>query len=299
MKFSVIIPVYNTIEYLARAVESALAQEDTEVILIDDGSTDGSGELCDKYRSDRVQVFHQKNQYVGVARNVGITLARGEYLYFLDSDDRMEENVTARLKTVKADIVSSTVRYIGKKKTVWKDEIKDGAGLFLFSPYLGQSFYKKEWVLTHPAFSHERKTAEDCEWLFSILQGATVQTFDFPFYRYTEGRNGSLCTAYRKNAIIPTLETWKKLYHGVDLSAFARKEELKAYCADALIQHCISATLVKGEDAKTFLSEVERCEGYFQTKGCKIKKLLPLKKLFGTRFFFRMCNMKLHIKAPR
>lgn len=298
MKFSIIIPVYNTIKYLPRAVESALSQEDTEVILVDDGSTDGSGALCDEYASERVQVFHQENQYVGMARNVGIALARGEYLYFLDSDDQMERGVCAKVRNGTADVLSSTVRYIKNKKTTWQGN-KDGAGLFLFSPYLGQSFYKKEWVLSHPPFSAERKTAEDCEWLFSLLQGASVETFDFPFYRYTEGRDGSLCTAYRKSAILPTLETWKRLYEEVDTSLFSDKQALKAYCADALIQHCISACLVRGEQGKTFLKYAEACLPYFQTEGCKIKSLLPIRNVVGTRTFFRLCNAKMHVKEPR
>lgn len=294
MKVSVIIPVYNTIEYLSKAVESALMQQDTEVILVDDGSTDGSGALCDEYESERVQVIHQENAYVGAARNVGISLARGDYLYFLDSDDVMERDVVKRIQNASADVVSSTVRYERGKRRLWKGE-KDGAGLFLFSPYLGQSFYKTEWVKKHPPFSHERKTAEDCEWLFSVLQNATVETFDIPFYRYTERRAGSLCTAYQKRAIVPTIETWKRLYHGVEGSDFFRKEELSAYCADALIQHCISACLT-GE--REFLAAAESCTPYFQTKGCKLRALLPLKKLLGTETFFKLCNLKMHVKAP-
>ena len=88
---SVICPVYNAEKYLARAVKSVLAQsfEDFELILVDDGSTDGSGELCAAFAAEdkRVRVIHQANGGVSRARNAGIDSARGEYIAFIDSDD--------------------------------------------------------------------------------------------------------------------------------------------------------------------------------------------------------------------
>ena len=88
---SVIIPVYNQAKYLPEAVECVFAQEfrDYELILVDDGSTDGSGELCDEFaRQDaRVRVIHQENGGAAVARNVGIEAARGAWIAFIDSDD--------------------------------------------------------------------------------------------------------------------------------------------------------------------------------------------------------------------
>lgn len=90
MKISVILPVYNVAAYLERSMASLLAQtcSDREIILVDDGSTDGSGTLCDGYalRPD-VRVIHRENGGLGMARNSGIEAARGEYLLFLDPDD--------------------------------------------------------------------------------------------------------------------------------------------------------------------------------------------------------------------
>ncbi|MDR1322219.1 MAG: glycosyltransferase [Gracilibacteraceae bacterium] len=88
---SVIMPVYNAEAYLARAVDSVLAQtlRDLELILVDDGSTDSSPALCDAYaaRDDRVRVIHQKNGGAPAARNAGIAAASGDYIGFMDSDD--------------------------------------------------------------------------------------------------------------------------------------------------------------------------------------------------------------------
>lgn len=99
VKVSVIIPVYNGATYLRRCLDSVVAQTytDYEAILIDDGSTDESGEVCDEYaaRDPRFIVRHKENGGVSTARNIGIDIAWGEYLVFVDSDDRIEENMLA------------------------------------------------------------------------------------------------------------------------------------------------------------------------------------------------------------
>ncbi|MCX4316099.1 MAG: glycosyltransferase [Lachnospiraceae bacterium] len=94
---SVVVPVFNTEAYLHRCIDSILAQtySNIEVIVIDDGSTDSSGKICDFYAGadSRVKVLHQENQGVSIARNHGIHQAAGEYILFVDSDDWMEPNM--------------------------------------------------------------------------------------------------------------------------------------------------------------------------------------------------------------
>jgi len=88
---SAIIPVYNVKPYLAEAIESVTNQtfKDLEIILVDDGSTDGSGDMCDEYaRNDsRIKVIHQKNRGLSAARNAGLDICKGDCVVFLDSDD--------------------------------------------------------------------------------------------------------------------------------------------------------------------------------------------------------------------
>ena len=90
-KLSVIVPVYNTEKYLRECIDSILAQTftDFELILVDDGSPDGSGAICDEYvaKDPRVQVIHQKNGGVTKARKAGMGIAKGEWISFVDSDD--------------------------------------------------------------------------------------------------------------------------------------------------------------------------------------------------------------------
>ena len=110
---TIIIPVYNTYEYLKRCVESVCKQtyHNLEIILIDDGSTDGSQQLCDVLQEtdDRIAVLHNKNSGVSAARNLGLDSAHGEYVVFVDSDDWIEkgavEHALITQQTTGADLI--------------------------------------------------------------------------------------------------------------------------------------------------------------------------------------------------
>lgn len=121
---SVIVPVYNVAQYLPQCVDSILSQDygDLEVILIDDGSTDPSGEICDQYatRDSRVRVIHQKNGGAAAAKNAGLRIASGDYLTFADSDDYLEPGaygflMKTLLKT-DADAVQGSFREIYRNR---------------------------------------------------------------------------------------------------------------------------------------------------------------------------------------
>ena len=109
---SVIVPVYNVERYLRRCVDSILHQtyQDLEVLLVDDGSTDASGAICDEYaaQEERVTAVHQKNGGLSAARNAGLERAQGTYLCFVDSDDfldsRMLETLCRDLQEQDADV---------------------------------------------------------------------------------------------------------------------------------------------------------------------------------------------------
>ena len=114
-KVSVVIPVYNVEEYLRRCVDSVLAQtlSDLEIILVDDGSPDHSPAICDEYaQADaRIRVIHKTNGGLASARNAGMRIAQGEYLFFLDSDDWLEPDGLAKLCDVAGTYRVDFVRY--------------------------------------------------------------------------------------------------------------------------------------------------------------------------------------------
>lgn len=119
-KISVIVPVYNVEQYQCRCVDSILAQTfpDFELLLIDDGSKDRSGEICDEYagKDERVRVFHKENGGVSSARNVGLDNAKGTYICFIDSDDWIEEDY---LKVINDSISDFDIMFFG---AVWHYE---------------------------------------------------------------------------------------------------------------------------------------------------------------------------------
>ena len=110
---SVIVPVYNTEKYLDRCIQSILAQtySNFELLLVDDGSTDSSGAICDKYaeQDSRVRVFHKVNGGASTARNMGLDNAKGEWIAFVDSDDWIDVEMlnSLMLHHDQADIVVS------------------------------------------------------------------------------------------------------------------------------------------------------------------------------------------------
>lgn len=124
---SIIVPVYNTAPLLDRSIGSILKQTYTnwELLLINDGSTDDSLEICQQYeaRDERIRVFSQANQGQSVARNVGLDQARGEFIAFLDSDDEflpntLEETIATFNKYPESLVVEFPVMWINKKETI-------------------------------------------------------------------------------------------------------------------------------------------------------------------------------------
>ncbi len=131
MAISIIIPVYNTESYLRKCLDSIVNQtyRELEIIIIDDGSTDGSGEICDEYKmsDSRIRVFHTENRGLSCARNLGLDEAKGEWIGFVDSDDWIEtdmyEALLNRAVETEADVVECGViqEYPNRVET-WKRE---------------------------------------------------------------------------------------------------------------------------------------------------------------------------------
>lgn len=149
-KVSVIIPIYKVEKYLTRCVESVLRQtlQDIEVILVDDGSPDECPQICDEYsvKDSRIQVIHKKNGGLASARNAGMSIAEGEYIFFLDSDDWIDDNTLGELVDIavkyQVDFVRFRPMYAG-----WPG--KEDGSLCDFGTEQGmkEGVYKKEDII--------------------------------------------------------------------------------------------------------------------------------------------------------
>lgn len=150
---SVVIPVYNCEEYLQKCVDSVLCQtyESLELILVDDGSPDKSGEICDEYgqKDSRVRVYHGENQGECAAREKGMHLASGRYLAFIDSDDYVDpdylEVLMKRMLETGADMVCGNC--VEEGQALWKNRrIESDASLTTFEDMLEEYFQKKRFA---------------------------------------------------------------------------------------------------------------------------------------------------------
>lgn len=137
---SVIVPVYQVREYLEKSVESLRSQtfSEFELILVDDGSTDGSGELCDRLaeKDGRIRVLHQENRGAAAARNEAMKIASGTYFYFMDADDWAEEGMLERMVSL-AEHTGAQLTVMGfyidtfdEKKRMMRQEISAGSWTF-------------------------------------------------------------------------------------------------------------------------------------------------------------------------
>lgn len=241
-KLSVIVPVYNVEKYLERCIESLLAQThtDLEILLVDDGSTDSSPEICDAFaeKDARIRVIHQKNGGLSSARNAGIDAATGEFLAFLDSDDYLDPSTYSLLlremQKRQIDIIGMQFERVSeeapfpptpKKPSLQGNEIENAEYIKAVCSYRAScSFCDKIFKAT--VFDGYRftagKTNEDLLLLMTILVKERYDIFqtDFRGYYYLV-REGSI-TKTRFGASVT--HTVYNCQHLKELIATERKE---------------------------------------------------------------------------
>lgn len=194
--FSIIIPVYNVEKYLDRCVESVLRQiyRNYEVILVDDGATDNSGNMCDEWakKDSRIKVIHQANKGLPGARNSGMKIAAGDYIFFLDSDDFIEKEFlfkTLNYMRRGFDICSFCARRVDEDgKYIYDMRFPDGIGEQVFTAENRECFilnnlfqYKLGWEVcfavfrrnflaeNNISFHEDSKFAEDIPFTFECM----------------------------------------------------------------------------------------------------------------------------------
>lgn len=210
MLLSVIIPVYNVAGTLRRCVDSVVAQgvDDMEIIIIDDGSNDGSAAICDECKSPRTLVVHQANAGLSEARNAGLRLARGEFVTFVDSDDYLDPDtyptLLRRMMRYDVDIMEYSLVRDGACGTTSRVVLPDRVYTDMTAYWLdGQAYahtyawnkiYKRQ-LFNHVSFPKGKKF-EDVPTLWNLLKGARkVVTSPLGLYHYTVNPSGITCRA--------------------------------------------------------------------------------------------------------
>lgn len=203
---SIIVPVYNVEEFLEKCIDSILNQtfKNFELILINDGSTDNSGNICEKYskKDDRIIVIHKKNGGVSSARNVGLDLAQGEYIGFVDSDDFIEEDMYELLYTLitetKKDIANVGINFIYEnikvesskydKKIFNKYEAMENLLKYKFyGDYIWTNLFKADLI---KKFKFKNVYYEDIDLMYQLIDKSNgIVTIGKQKYNYLQREN--------------------------------------------------------------------------------------------------------------
>lgn len=227
-KVTVIVPIYNTEKYISRLVNSVIDQtyRNLEIVLIDDGSTDKSLEICNLLAStdSRIKVIHQENSGLAETRNNGIKIATGEYISFLDSDDYIDSTMYAELvkraKETKADICQGGF-FIHMKDGTIKDVTAEQKGPQFFEDKRSLIEAHSDHLISIAAWDKLYKldaiknvkfdnavTKEDADYIFRLCNmGKTVAIVNKPFYHYIK-RPFSSITADKISSKLFLLQSW-------------------------------------------------------------------------------------------
>ena len=232
--FSIVIPVYNTVRELERCVNSITVQKysDFEVILVDDGSTDGSGELCDRLsaRDDRIRTIHKENGGCSEARNTGIRAAQGEYLMFVDSDDMWDdENALGDIAEIIAEQKQVDVVCFGvaiynedgslvkvRKPTLPEHADQSKAGLLKHLIFTNQYFSASYVKVLSRRLVFEKDlffvggllSGEDIEWSARVMVLCdALAIYPSAFYKRIQRSEGSITAAIGKKNIMDILSS--------------------------------------------------------------------------------------------
>ncbi len=214
-KISVIIPVYNVEEYLRQCLDSIVSQtyNNLEIIIINDKSPDNSQKIIDEYaaKDSRIKpIFHKINKGLGGARNTGISVATGDYISFIDSDDYIALNtyeiLSQEIEKNNSDIINfgRTDKYPNEEK-IWKpaynkqiyysgwEDIKDATLKNKFNPICCTSIYKKNLIIDNNIVFPEKLLFEDFFFSFQTKTLAgKISYIDNPLYYWRKEREGSI-----------------------------------------------------------------------------------------------------------
>lgn len=252
---SVIVPIYNVERYLHKCIQSIINQsyEHLEIILVDDGSPDNCGIICDQFakKDKRIKVIHQKNKGLSAARNSGLDIATGDYIGFIDSDDWVDEKLYETLLKLaqvhQCDLISCVIQESNKldnniSQEQHKPIILDNKELFYnylkFGFYIMRNLYSKE-LIQDLRFDENISFVEDMFFGTNVITKVKKSVFiNNPLYIYNVDNNTSLTRlSYNKNNFL-TLKA--NIYMQEKMTAlFPSDTELKTKLKKRIIGNCL------------------------------------------------------------
>lgn len=317
MLFSIIVPVYNVEKYLNECVDSILSQTytDFELILVDDGTKDNSGVICDEYaqKDARVKVIHQENAGQAVARNTGTDIAQGEYVLYLDSDDYICDNeflskLSQKTKDKTEVILFGYKKFFESNKSFGKDVCeypslqgespeKVIALLLQSDMYMGcpwnktirRAFLEQNQIRFVPGM-----ISEDSDWYLQVVTRA--KTYDsvneaFVVYRQREDSTSHAPKLKSLTDNLHILETWSSRFNEYDISA-----ELKTLLTSVLARYyanmLVLYTRFPNKDVKPYYKRVKALKYLLKHSKTKRAKCIRIvSSIVGLRFSLWMISI--------
>lgn len=305
MKLSIIVPVYKVEPYLRKCIDSLLQQDLTgdecEIVLVDDGSPDGCGAICDSYASkySNIRVVHRPNGGLSAARNSGVDVARGEYIQFVDSDDYLEPNVLRalvkkmdedKLEVLRFNYQNVNERYevfepnkVSKPFVDYRDEMCDG--LTFLTERLGFACYACQFMIRRDLLDNcrfkEGVFFEDTEWTPRLLlKVSKVTSTELMVYNYLM-RSGSITQSVDK-------ERKKKVLNDKLSLIDALKEQMSAVKDKRWFEGMIAQTVVSitGYLSTNFYASRKRYINLLNEKG-----IFPLSSFHSTKMARRKISV--------
>ena len=295
--FSIIIPVYNVKDYVEKCVESACRQnierELYEIIIVDDGSTDGSDKIIEKFSiQSNVRIFHKKNEGLSETRNFGVRKATGEYVLFLDSDDYIEysacQNFLKIIENNKKEKIDMLVGIISReeadKSVIINDKHETGKYLgmqFLRESLLKNTFYvtawaniyNREFLLNNKLFFPKGLLHEDEEFTIkSLLKADSVIVTDILFYHYLIRENSIMTQKDKTQNAVSIFEICRKMNKEIDA---LNNEKLQR--------------LLKTHYAKLCFNIIEKAQLYKKNRKSIVDKKILKKYCIFFKEKFRYC----------
>lgn len=280
-KISVVVPVYNTEKYLVQCVESIQAQSHShfEILLVNDGSTDDSGSLCDELmRTDnRIRVFHKANGGASSARNVGIRQATGQRLLFMDSDDfYASTTLFEHLLTFDVDLVcfnyckmNDNTKKIGAPKIAFKETLSGNTDEDLllltqsnaYADSACQKCVKTDVIKDNDVYFAEGLLGEDIEWNAKLMPWINSVAFldgEYYVYRMIDGSASHTRTQKQLMDIFSILDWICRRQH----PRLAQAVFLRAYYTYAAFNYCTTLVNIRFVDKQYLNENLAHCKKY-------------------------------------
>lgn len=292
---TVLIPVYNVEKYLKRCIESILIQEwkNYDILLVDDGSTDSSPQICDDYAKvyDFISVIHKKNGGLSEARNTGISHAKGDYVYFPDSDDWLEPQTFKELADVlesqEFDIVSFNREFVkGEEDPIVSDPLvtqvykgKDAFVQMLKHSYItgfaNDKIYKKSLFIDNNISFPKGKYYEDLGTNYKLfLSAENVFATNQKYYHYLIDNPDSITQSWNEQKFSDMFEFYKDIFYSNFLRSRLNQEELQIsqlYYVNGLIH--ILASLYKSKLDKKYIDITNQVKQELHKHGVALSKM--------------------------